>query len=773
MNRIIRTAVLLPVAAATVLATGPVAAAAPEASPAAQRMVDVVVVLRAQADLTRVAATARSRPARLFAVEGALRATAAGTQRGLLDLLHARQAQQLVSTVTPLWIVNEIGVRAAPTVVRELAARPDVLAVRPDVTITAPAPSLAIGPQSSTAGVPEDNVARIGAPALWSLGYRGQGVVVANMDTGVDVTHPDLAARWRGGSNSWYDPNLQHPTTPTDVNGHGTQTMGVMVGGDAGGTSVGVAPDARWVAVKIFSDQGTTTATKIHQGFQWLLDPDHNAATADAPNVVNNSWTMSTATCALDFQPDLRNLRAAGILPVFSAGNYGPTPGTVMSPANLPEAFAVGGTDDLDALDPYSSRGPSACAGAVAPKLTAPDTGVRTTDLYGGYVEDTGTSIAAPHVAGALALLLSAFPGLPADRQEAALDSAAVDLGAPGPDNDYGYGRLDVLAAYQWLAATPDFTVSASPSSVTVAPGGTASYTVTVAGSNGFAGDVALSLAGLTGAQASVAFTPVTIAGGAGTAQLTVATAGTITPGTYPLTITGTSGSTTRTASATLLVTPPPDFGLTVSPSSVTVTAGGIGTATVGVSALNGFAGTVSLALSGLPASVGTATFNPATVAGAGSSQLSISTLAGAPAGSYPLTVTGTSGSVSHTAALTLVVQAPVGDFGLSISPSVRYISRGQYTTYTVTVSSVNGFAGAVTLSVSGQPSGSAVTLSANPVSAPGTSTLTIRAYMTTARGTFTIRVTGTSGSLTHQATTTLVVRSAYPMSGTRLSRPI
>jgi subtilisin family serine protease len=757
MRRITRLALLVPAVLVAALATGTGTGAA-AAETGSARMVDVVVVLRAQADLSRIPALYRTRAARLSAVEVALRSTAVVSQRGLLSLLRTRQRQHLVDRVTPLWIVNEIGVRATPPVVREIAARPDVRAVQPDVTVTAPAPPLVIGPHTDTAGAPESNVARVNAPALWDLGYRGQGVVVANMDTGVDVTHPDLAGRWRGGSNSWYDPNGQHPTTPVDLNGHGTQTMGVMVGGDAGGSSVGVAPDARWIAVKIFNDRGTASSTAIHQGFQWLLDPDHDPATADAPNVVDDSWTLSTSGCTVDFQPDLRSLRAAGILPVFAAGNFGPYPGSVLSPANLPEAFAVGGTDDSDAIDPYSSRGPSACAGAVAPKLTAPDTGIRTTDLYGGYIEDTGTSVAAPHVAGALALLLSAFPGLSADRQEAALEAGAVDLGPAGPDSDFGYGRLDALAAYQWLAATPDFAVSGTPSSASTAPGGTANYAVTVAGSNGFAGDVALSLGGLSGSQASVTFSPPVVAGGAGTAQLSVATAATIAPGSYPLTITGTSGSITRTAGVTLLVSPPPDFGLAVTPSSVSVVAGHTGTAAVGVSALNGFAGTVSLALAGLPAGVGTGTFTPSVVAGAGSSQLTISTVAGAPPGSYPLTVTGSSGSLSHSTGLTLVV-SPAGDFALSVSPSSRTIYRGQSTTYTVTVSTLNGFAGAVSLSVSGKPSGSTVSFSTNPVGAPGSSTLTVRTTSTTTRGTFTLRITGTSGSLTHQATATLVVR--------------
>src|SRR6266511_3483662 len=418
----------------------------------------------------------------LAGVEGALRAKATGDQKGVLALLARRRAQRLVAGVDPLWIVNEVGVRAAPSVIKELAARADVREVRPNVTIQAPAPPAAAQDGESTAGTPETNLALVNAPAMWDLGLRGQGMVVANMDTGVDATHPDLASRWRGGGNSWFDPNGQHPTTPTDVNGHGTWTMGVMVGGDAGGTSIGVAPDARWIAVKIFNDRGTTTSTIIHRGFQWLLDPDGNPATADAPNVVNNSWTMSAGGCNLDFQPDLANLRVAGILPVFSAGNYGPTSGTVASPANNPGAFAVGSVDDAEVIDPSSSRGPSACAQSVAPELVAPGVGVRTSDLYGSYLEASGTSLAAPHMAGALALLLGAVPGIPADRQQAALEAGAIDLGPSGTDPDYGTGRLDVLASYQWLATTPDFTVAVSPSSRTTTPGGSVAYSVSVAG---------------------------------------------------------------------------------------------------------------------------------------------------------------------------------------------------------------------------------------------------------------------------------------------------
>jgi subtilisin family serine protease len=714
------------------------------------RLVKAIVVLKSQADLTNVGGvTRKNRPG---AAARILRGRADLTQRGLRALLDRRRAQGLVTAMTPLWIVNSIAVTATPAVIKELAARQEVREIRPDLVVLAPQAAA-----TATSAPAETNVALVNAPALWDLGYRGQGMVVANMDTGVDVSHPDLASRWRGGTNSWYDPNGEHPTTPTDVSGHGTWTMGVMVGGDAGGSSVGVAPEATWIAVKIFNDRGTATSSGIHQGFQWLLDPDGNPATADAPDVVNDSWTMSSSGCLLDFQPDLASLRAASILPVFSAGNYGPLSGSSRSPANNPEALAVGATNDADTIYPYSSRGPSPCGQPVYPQLVAPGVGIHTTDLYGLYADPTGTSVAAPHVAGTLALLLQAFPGMSADRQAAALENSAVDLGIVGADNTYGLGRLDALAAYQWLGTTPDFTASVSPSSASTAAGGAVSYGVSVSPVNGFTGDVSLALSGLSESQASWSISPTVITGGVGSAQLTVSTATSIAAGTYPLTITATSGATVHTAAATLVVTAPPDFNLSATPTSRSVVAGAGTTYAVGVTSLNGFADNVALSLTGLPSAVGTATFSPQVVAGAGSSQLSVTTLATAAGGSYPLTISGTGGGKSHTATVTLVVSPR--DFSLSVSPSTVTIYRRQSATYTVGVSMIGGSVGNVTLSISGLPAGTTAVFSPNPVGSPGSSTLTARTTSSTPRGTYTLKVTGRAGSLIHQATATLTVR--------------
>ncbi len=614
--------------------------------------VSVIVVLGDQTDVGAIEAPTRR--ARLAAVEQALSNEATITQASLVDLLTERQQQGLVASFTPLWVVNGIAVTADQAVIAELAARPEVAAIQPDRTFEAPA---ATATTPAAVATPEANVAKINAPALWDLGFRGQGIVVASMDTGVDATHPDLAGSWRGGTNSWYDPNGEH-ATPTDVNGHGTWTMGAMVGGDAGGTAIGVAPGASWIAVKIFNDQGVATSTGIHQGFQWLLDPDGNPATPDAPNVVNDSWTMSSGGCALDFQADLQNLRAAGILPVFAAGNDGPNANTSASPANNPDAFAVGSVDGTDTIAPSSSRGPSACDATTFPELVAPGVNIHTTDLYGGYVDESGTSIAAPEAAGALALLLDAFPGLTADRQAAALTNGALDLGAPGADDTYGLGRLDVLASYQWLRSVPDFSLGAAPSSGTVTAGGTTSFTVTSTAANGFTTDVALSLSGLPAQVGSASFSPSTLSGGGGSSQLTISTPASAPPGTYPLTITGTGGSTSHTTGVTLAVSAPqqPDFTMLVTPGTASVKHGKAATFLVVLTPTGGFTKWVKLSATGLPPNA-TVTFKPKTTPLPVTSTMKVKTAWGTPKGTYTITVTAVKDSSIHTATVVLTVR--------------------------------------------------------------------------------------------------------------------
>jgi len=440
---------------------------------------DVIVTLREQA--VPGAVRGGTRAARQRGVVTALQGVAERTQGPIRAFLEAERRAGRVERVTPYWVLNGLAVRASAETIVALAARADVASVEPDGRLTlagaaaradvasvepdgrltlagaaARGGAFSLPPAQGTAA-PEANIARVGAAALWALGYRGQGVVVANMDTGVYAQHADLASRWRGGANSWFDATGDGYPAPIDPDGHGTATMSVLVGGDAGGSAIGMAPGAQWIAVRIFNDKGEGLVSAAHAGFQWLLDPDGNPATPDAPHVVSNSWGYETAGCYSTFSQDLAALRAAGILPVFSAGNLGPDPGTGTSPANNAGALPVGATDNADGIWPGSSRGPSACdPGLTFPALTAPGVSIRAAYITGTleYHYWTGTSLAAPHVAGALALLLSALPDATVDQQGAALLAGAVDLGDPGPDASYGAGRLDVWAAYQILASS-------------------------------------------------------------------------------------------------------------------------------------------------------------------------------------------------------------------------------------------------------------------------------------------------------------------------------
>ena len=399
------------------------------------------------------------------------------SQKNMRNFLRQRG----VSRGKELWITNSVAATLPVSVLLELDSFPGVEQVIPDYTIYGPLVA------QGTASLPEWNISAVNAPDLWNLGYSGTGIIVANMDTGVDLRHQDLQAKWRGGTNSWFNPYADNcvPCTslnrtlcpvriecracdlnalePCDLYGHGTGTMGVIAGGDAGGTYIGVAPDAEWISAKIFADpitsipnaQPEATASAIHEAFQWFLDPDGNPATDDAPDVVNASWGLyGINTCNTLFQADIQALKTSGIAVVFSAANDGPGASTSSSPANDPEGFSVGAVDDNNAIAYFSSRGPNACDGSIFPDVVAPGVNIKLAGLTsigafpGSYFFGNGTSFAAPHVAGVMALLMNAVPQANVSQIEDALRQTAIDLGAAGPDNVYGHGLIDVASAH-------------------------------------------------------------------------------------------------------------------------------------------------------------------------------------------------------------------------------------------------------------------------------------------------------------------------------------
>ncbi|MGB5676051.1 MAG: S8 family serine peptidase, partial [Gemmatimonadota bacterium] len=391
--------------------------------------VDVIVILKDRVNFSTF--TDPDIKARRETILTALKDKANRTQTPVLDFLLARNSEKVVS----LWLINGIGVTVRAAVVPLLARLPAVEEVRLNFAIPLAEPV----PAPAGAAPIEWNLDAIRTPDLWALGHTGQGIVIANMDTGVDYRHLDLAGRYRDGPSpsSWYDPNGQHTTVPVDVHGHGTQTMGIMLGGEATLSAIGVAPGAQWIAAKIFNDAGIAPLTSIHLGFQWLLDPNGDGNPDDAPDVVNNSWgfTDMVDVCYLEFQTDIQALRAAGIAVVFAAGNQGATgAATSISPANNPESFAVGSVAFNQVLAFDSSQGPSPCVveNDFFPEVVAPGVNIKTSDLTGGIDLDAmtygfGTSFAAPHVTGALALLRGAFPNANLSELEAALKDTAQD----------------------------------------------------------------------------------------------------------------------------------------------------------------------------------------------------------------------------------------------------------------------------------------------------------------------------------------------------------
>jgi hypothetical protein len=304
-------------------------------------------------------------------------------------------------------------------------------------------------------------------------------------------------------------------------------------------------------------------------------------------------------------------------------------------------------------------------------------------------------------------------------------------------------------------APSPNFTLSATPTSLTVTQGSSGSSTITVNPSNGFTGSVTLSASGLpSGVSASFGTNPTT-----STSVVTLTASSSAATGTATVTITGTSGSLTHTTTISLTVNAPvtPDFSLSTSPASLTVTQGNSGSSTVTVNPVNGFTGSVTLSASGLPSGV-TASFgtNPTTSA----SVVTLSASSTATTGTASVTITGTSGTLTHTTTISLTVSAPAQpNFSLAASPASLTVKQGNNGSSTITVTPSNGFTGSVTLSTSALPSGVTAAFGTNPTTS--TSVLTFTASSTATTGTSTITVTGTSGSLTRTTTVSLTISSA------------
>jgi uncharacterized membrane protein len=306
----------------------------------------------------------------------------------------------------------------------------------------------------------------------------------------------------------------------------------------------------------------------------------------------------------------------------------------------------------------------------------------------------------------------------------------------------------------------PNFTISASPSSLSVAQGSPGTSTITTTVSGGFSSAISLSATGApTGT--TVSFNPSTIpAPGAGTSIMTI-TVGASTPvGTYPITVTGNGGGIQQSTTVTLTVTAPPNFTISASPSSLSVAQGSPGTSTITTTVSGGFSSAISLSSTGAPTGT-TVSFNPSTIPapGAGSSTMTITVGASTPVGTYPITVTGNGGGIQHTTTVTLTVTTPA-NFTISASPSSLSVAQGSPGTSTITTTVSGGFSSAISLSSTGAPTGTTVSFNPSTIPAPGagTSIMTITVGLSTPVGTYPITVTGNGGGIQRTTTVTLTV---------------
>ncbi|PUB08206.1 S8 family serine peptidase [Paenisporosarcina sp. OV554] len=397
-----------------------------------------------------------------------LRIKADSSQRNLKKYIKKEKINGNVKDYNSFYIVNGMAVTATEEVMRNIAAMPEVESIIPNKITKLYEPQKTTESVVPAATNVEWNLEKIGVPDVWGLGIDGTGVVVGSIDSGVQWDHPALKTKYRGYNPAdpdnpnhefnWFDTTEKNDSVPYDDVGHGTHTVGTMVGSEPNGTNkIGVAPGAKWIAVKAFTKDGGEDADLIEAG-EWMLAPkDRNGVPHPemAPDVVNNSWGGGPG---IDdwYSTIVINWRAANIFPEFSAGNttpYNPGgPGSVANPANYPESFATGATDINNKLANFSLRGPSPYGGIIKPDVSAPGVNIRSS-IPGGIYEGgwNGTSMAGPHTAGLVALLLQANSSLKVNQIEQIIKETATpctDSEYPkAPNNGYGYGVINAFKA--------------------------------------------------------------------------------------------------------------------------------------------------------------------------------------------------------------------------------------------------------------------------------------------------------------------------------------
>ncbi|MEM9820662.1 MAG: S8 family serine peptidase [Bacteroidota bacterium] len=403
----------------------------------------------------------------------ALQEMANATQPPFLEALR-KSIHVEAGSIHPLWIANMIYAKGSYAIIAELSQMDNVEWIDLDRKIylhraEEVACEVGISPNGS-----EPGHAAIKADKLWAMGYTGYGTRAMIVDTGTDQYHPALEGNYVG---LYFGASLGYTgvgTESIDCDDHGTHVAGTCVGLDrANNDTTGVAFNALWIGSPAIDCGASNSTLGTNQIWQWAINPDGNLSTTeDMPAVINNSWGIPThdeqgnfigSPCGMGSMSSMNAVEAAGIAIVFSSGNngiYGAS--TVSNPAdlNITEVIpmstaAVNGASASLPIAGFSSRGPTTCSGTgslkIKPEVAAPGVNVRSSIVGGGYSQFSGTSMASPHVAGAVCLLKEAFPNLTGETIKLALYNTARDLGTPGEDNDYGNGIIDVLEAFEYL----------------------------------------------------------------------------------------------------------------------------------------------------------------------------------------------------------------------------------------------------------------------------------------------------------------------------------
>jgi serine protease AprX len=451
--------------------------------------VDTLIVLEARAPKQLLRTDGNYLERRRNLVD-TLRATADVTQADLRAWLDSQGI-----AYRPFWIVNMIQATLTPAQMDALATRDDVAKIESNraYRLKQPAENLPqpeSQPEDQTQGADaaeplatEWGVNKVRAPMVWAAGYTGQGIVIAGQDTGIRWTHNAIKAKYRGWNGVTADHNYNwhdsiHVTgsscgadslVPCDDHGHGSHTIGTMVGDDGGSNQVGVAPGAKWIGCRNMNS-GDGTPARYNECAQWLLAPTDLAGSNPqpdlAPDVVSNSWGCPSSegcTAGTEVQQAIENLVAGGIVFVAAAGNDGSSCSSIFdAPATYDASFTIGSMTSSDTMSGFSGRGPVAGLAGVKPDVIAPGSNVRSINNSSdsGYMTISGTSMATPHVAGVVALIMSVDKSLRGDpaRVEQILRDTAIPLtdtqvcgGIPAttfPNNVQGMGRVDAWNAF-------------------------------------------------------------------------------------------------------------------------------------------------------------------------------------------------------------------------------------------------------------------------------------------------------------------------------------